>query len=103
MILIHIKAGLPDMNWIKYRIDDGGIMNKEVKRINMAIKILMYLFIANAISSTMSMTIALVLQEASVMSYVLKCLVSTIYALMLAFICSRTKIVVNEEESKTED
>lgn len=72
--------------------------NKEntTSNINKAFKLLKWLFIITAILSCVSIVFALMDQEVSVASYVMRCVDNIINSLMLAFIFGRTTVTGNK-------
>ena len=76
--------------------------NKKVKKLNRAFKVLMWLFIASAVLTVISMISALVTQEVTIFNYVMKCIDNIFGSLLIAFICSRTSVTPKNEEENND-
>ena len=72
--------------------------NKEVKKLNRAFKVLMWLFIVSAVLTVISMISALVTQEVTIFNYIMKCIDNIFGSLLIAFICNRTSVTPKNEE-----
>lgn len=72
--------------------------NKNVKKIDVAFKALMWLYLVDVGFTVYLMIAALVTQEVTVFNYAMVCVANIGSSLLLAFICSRTKVTYKDEE-----
>lgn len=75
------------------------MVDNETKAFYGVLKVLMWLFIIGAILTTISMIMALVTQEVTVLNYVVKCIDNIVSSLLWAFICTRITITKNEDKN----